>query len=134
MEATIISATREELVVEVTENINSTSEILRVSSFPVNTEFTDSFRLAPPVIDSFSPTSGGEVTFIRISGTGFHQQRDNNKILVGGMPLNSSNSSSTAVIFIIPPNIGLSTGDYKISVTTLGLATEAPVTFHFIAP
>ncbi len=132
--AVIQSATKKELIVEVPNNINSASEILRVVSFPIDKEFTEKFQLAPPIINYFSPTSGGPYAHMTISGEGFHQISANNEVRIGGVLVNLSSSNTNTLAFILPADLGLSTGDYKVSVTIFGLTTEASGFFHYIAP
>ena len=132
--AIIQSASRKELVVEVPYTISSATEILRVVSFPTDIEFADSFQLGPPVINSFSPSSGGPGTQIAVFGKGFSIIRDNNEVRIGEVSLNISSVNNTVLVCYVPANPGLTTGDYKISVTTFGLTTESADYFHYIAP
>lgn len=130
--AVIMSATRNELVVEVPNYITSATEIIRVISFPTDMEFAENFQLGPPIIDYFFPTSGGPGELIAITGKGFHVIRDNNEVHIGGILLSLSSSNSTTIVGYLPT--GLSTGDYKISVSTNGVTTESTDYFHYIAP
>ena len=132
--ATIVSVTRNQIVVKVPGQISLASEVIKVNSFPTEKNLDQSFQLLPPSISSFSPASGGTGKNFTILGSGFHRSLSVNEVYLGGVKLNVSSCTTTELYGYIPAGLGLPTGDYKITVSILGLTTEAPGLFHYTAP
>ncbi len=110
-EATIVSLSINSLKIKVPQSLNDIKSVLIYTSDPFKITSLDTFHLAAPVIESFSPVKGPSGIDVTIKGKNFDVSNPN--VLFGDIPAGISAVNDSTIIAKVPYTIS---GKVKISI------------------
>lgn len=131
MQASIVSSSRDSLVVRVPDNLSEYVTLIRYYSDPFTNVFSESFRLKEPEIFDFEPKQGHAGNIITIKGRYFRKGVTTVKFGDTNAIIQSQSSNDTVINCFVPGNIY---GEYTLSVSLTGHTAVADELFNVTNP
>lgn len=128
----VIEASNNTLKVIVPEELDKVLSTVSVSFHDHIVIHKDDFYILPPVIDSISPDTGSNDTFITIYGQGFHITENNNIVFLDTIELETLESSRNTIV--TRPSFFIPHGEHRLHINTLEQKSTNYKTFFKIEP
>ena len=130
--ANIIKASNNELKVIVPKELDKIYSKISVNFHDYTVLHKDSFYILPPIIDSISPVSGNNDTFITVFSKGFHMAEKNNRVFLDTIELDILKSYRNRIV--TNPSFFIPHGEHKLKIKTLGQKSKNHKIFFKIEP